>query len=740
MRGLPLSTAGLLLATTMLAGASDARAQTTPPAVAAPRGGIEEIVVTAQRREQSAQEVGIAVTAITGEELTARGVTTVNQLENLAPSLEVESAFGGGQPQFRLRGVGFEDYATNNTPTVGVYVDEVAYPIPAMTQGILFDMERVEVLRGPQGTLYGRNTTGGAVNFITRKPTAETSAGATVEYGRFNRWQAEGFVSGALAPTVRARLAATTTQGGGWQENRTTGQDHGDADRLGVRGQIAADAGEAVELLLSAHWYRDESDGQGLYLFRPAGATRADTGRRATGWGTSASFAGLLGIARDTAPFRDNEGYGASLRVTADLSGTELVSLTSYETLDRFEYNDWDATPQNVANQAYLSDGSVFAQELRLSGQAGDQVRWLVGGYYSSEELDEDFRTGFTDVFGFDVSTNYDQEVETASLFGQGEYQLNPQVNLILGLRYEDETRELKNFNTVTFPVIGLGVTNLNRSTDLSELTGKAGVEFQANDDVLFYGTVSKGIKSGGFTAVNTLAADQVNPFAAEELWAYEVGVKTDVPAANLRLNAAAFWYDYTDQQVLSVIIDPVFGAVGRFANVPESTIWGGEAELTWQPVETLTITQSLGYKEGEYDRFVAPDLAASSATCFPCRTVTVDRSGEELGFPNWSYGGSATLAVPLQAGYTVTAAADYSYRDTSTSNLLGPVYTIDSYWLFNASLSVGPTDGNWQATLWARNLFDAEYDETRNFFIGGWDIAAAGAPATYGVRVSVGF
>jgi iron complex outermembrane receptor protein len=149
-----------------------------------------------------------------GDELSRRGVTNVNDLQFQTPSLEVVPAFGGGQPQFRIRGVGFEDYATNNTPTVGIYVDEVAYPVPVMTQGALFDIERVEVLRGPQGTLYGRNTTGGAINFITRRPTEQFSAGIDAEYGRFGLLKAEGFVAGPISDTLRFRVAGTTEQGG----------------------------------------------------------------------------------------------------------------------------------------------------------------------------------------------------------------------------------------------------------------------------------------------------------------------------------------------------------------------------------------------------------------------------------------------------------------------------------------------------------------------------------------------
>src|SRR5690606_17683089 len=159
---------------------------------APPATTVDEVIVTAQRREQAAQDVGIALSVLSGESLTQQGVTNVNQLQNATPNLEVEPAFGGGAAQFRLRGVGFQDYASNNSPTVGVYVNEVAYPVPVMTQGLIFDIDRVEVLRGPQGTLYGRNTTGGAISFVTRRPTEVMSAGIKGEYATFDSVQVEG--------------------------------------------------------------------------------------------------------------------------------------------------------------------------------------------------------------------------------------------------------------------------------------------------------------------------------------------------------------------------------------------------------------------------------------------------------------------------------------------------------------------------------------------------------------------
>src|SRR5271170_2762248 len=189
--------------------------------------GIETVTVTAQKRSESAQSVGIALTVLTADDLTKQGITKVNGLQYATPSLEVVPAFGSGQPEFRLRGVGFDDYASNNSSTVGVYVDEVAYPVQAQTQGTLFDLQRTEVLYGPQGTLYGINTTGGLINFVTNKPTDTFTFGLTGDYDSHNEFIGNGYFSGPITDGLDYRLAFITDQGGAWQRNRDTGQTYG---------------------------------------------------------------------------------------------------------------------------------------------------------------------------------------------------------------------------------------------------------------------------------------------------------------------------------------------------------------------------------------------------------------------------------------------------------------------------------------------------------------------------------
>ena len=713
--------------------ATTAQAQQGPPADQATT--VDEVIVTAQRREQAAQDVGIALSVLSGESLTQQGITNVNQLQNATPNLEVEPAFGGGAAQFRMRGVGFQDYASNNSPTVGVYVNEVAYPVPVMTQGLIFDIDRVEVLRGPQGTLYGRNTTGGAISFVTKRPTEELSAGLITEWGSQDQFRAEGYVSGPLASTVRGRLAISTEQGGAWQRNRVTGETLGDADRTGARALLAWDPSETLSFLLDVHGGIDKSENQGLYLLsdlRTRGGTGptipADKDRSKTGWGLSPRFAAEIGRDVNAKPGRDNSSWGTSLNANLALKGMNLNSISSFETLKRDEYGDWDSSASVEADTFFGSDVDVMSQELRLSSDNDSALTWVAGFYYSKQELNERYSSDFIDIYGTYAQVTYDQKVESWSLFGQAEYAFTEQLKAIFGLRYEEETRELAGFGSAFGGATALPPTSVD--TKMTPLTGKAALEFKPSDNVLIYGSVSRGAKSGGFTTYNTGDRSGIEPFDPEILWAYEVGFKAD-PSRAVQINGAAYYYDYNGQQVLSAVCG-ANGPVGRFTNA-DSKIYGAELEGVFRPTAGLRISQNISYKQGEYTDFVDLDIPKCQQT--PRVTAFIDKSGDEIPFPALSYGGSISYDWTV-SGFAVTAETNYSYRDEYPS-WLGPKYDVEAYWLANASVTVGPEDANWSVTFWARNLFDQDYDLTRNFFTSA-DIAQPGRPRTIGARLSL--
>jgi len=719
----------------MLVSAGDARAEEA--AKAADAAGIETVVVTAQRREQSSQDLGVSLTTLSKSDLERRDVTNVNDLTKLVPSLQVEPAFGSGQPQFRLRGIGFSDYASNNAPAVGVNIDQVAFPVPIMTQGQLFDIARVEVLRGPQGTLYGRNTTGGAVNFLTADPTAALKLGATTEYNSLGEFKGEGYVSGGVSDRLRLRLAAATDQGGGWQFNRETDQSIGEKNVANVRVKADADVTDSLNVKLSVHYGKDQSENVGTYLIAPyttpsGTVIPADTSRKSTGWGLSSQFAALTGLSKTEKPSRDNDSYGASAIIEQTFDRVKVTDIVSYEGLNRRELDDWDGTSVNSANVFFSSNAGVVSNELRLSSNGRSPLQWIAGLYYSRENLSDKFIDDFMSNYGFITQTSYHQNAQTVSEFGQVEYNVTDSLKLIGGLRNEHEDRKLTDFRTRQLTSSTSFGSLSAISTEMNKVSGKIGAEYRIAEPALVYATISRGVKSGGFSAYNTLSVAQLTPFRPEEVLNYETGVKTDLFNRRLRVNGSVYFADYRDQQVQSAIWDPVYTTIGKIVNAPKSELYGGELEVIAEPVPGLRVSNGLGYSRGRYTDFTDLDAAASRAAG---HAVTVDKSGRDLGFPKLTYVGSVSYTIQT-GGFDIVPEVSYSYRGAQTSNW-GELYNIDPYWLVDLGLTVKPEEGNWAVTLYGKNVLNTSYDVTRNYFTES-SIGVRGEPAAAGVRLKV--
>lgn len=708
--------------------------------------GIETVTVTAEKRAESAQNVGIALTVVTSDDLVKHGIDQINGLAYATPSLEIVPAFGSGQPEFRLRGVGFDDYGSNNSSTVGVYIDGVAYPIPSQTQGVFFDIARTEVLYGPQGTLYGINTTGGAVSFITNKPTDFFTAGITEQYDSHNESITNGYVSGPIADGLDFRLAGITDQGGAWQKNIQTGQSLGDKNTSAVRGELQWEANSDWKFLLEAHYGYDKSEPNGLYLFAPIAANNpfnpthaaipAYSNTTETDWGGSIEFAGLTGIAPNAKPFHNSDNDGVDLTANGNLGFAELTSITSYDELHRREYNDWDASSLALAGTYFDTEARVFSQELRLASNDDGPFTWVGGLYYAHQSLDEDFDSDFWQSLGFVTQTTYNQHVDTAAIFGQTEYQFTDQLKLVTGLRAEDEQRKQDDYvtagvfgpNAIPFPF----GPEADKSLRNKRLSGKGELEYKPTEAVLLYASVSEGVKSGGFTAYNVGNASAVPPVKPEVLWAYEAGFKSTFFDNTLQLNGAGFYYHYEDEQVQSAIASPA-GPIGAIVNAPKAHLYGGELEAEWQPDSAWRIAQSVGWKGGEFDKYLFLD---------PNTGVFINDRGRSEGFPPWSYNGSVSYLWTFP-GYGLEFETDYAYHDHQDPLLLqqladGPTYNVKAYWLANANVTLTPDNGPWSVAIFAHNFFNTKYDLTRNFFLTGIDIAQRGEPATVGLRVSL--
>ncbi|OFX03875.1 MAG: TonB-dependent receptor [Alphaproteobacteria bacterium RIFCSPHIGHO2_12_FULL_63_12] len=450
------------------------------PALAQESGGrLDEIVVTAQKREQGSNDVGITLNAFTGDQLQARGVQTAEDLALITPGLTVNDTAATGVPLYTIRGVGFQDYSTAASSTVGLYFDEVAIPYTVMSRGALFDIQRVEVLKGPQGDLYGRNTTAGQINFISNKPTDELDAGASFGYSSFDTVDVNLHLSGPISDGVRGRLAFTTTQSGeGWQESLTRDDELGKQNVFSVRGMLEFDLGSNADLLLRAQYVKDKSDNKAntAYDGRIIGSTEFalpyaqifpfigtglapwySTGdNRAADW--TNSYTDPNGVTYNLRPRRDNDLISLSAKLNWNL--TEDVALTAISGFDKFEReeaNDWDGSFANDSSNINTSDIEVFSQEVRLTGE-GEKLNWVAGLYYSDDNVNEFYNYFMSDslfgnggvVFGaqpfasspiLQLHTRYDQDTTSKAAFAHAEYNITPRFRFTGGVRYTDEKR-----------------------------------------------------------------------------------------------------------------------------------------------------------------------------------------------------------------------------------------------------------------------------------------------------------
>jgi outer membrane receptor protein involved in Fe transport len=735
--------------------ASGAMAQASlapPPAKQAATATLEDIVVTAEKRTQKVQTLGGSVSVLSGKDLAAHNVNDIFDLQYQTPSLQVTPQFGSGQLEFAIRGVGFEDYASNNAPTVSLYIDEFAFPVTFGANGQIYDVQRVEVLRGPQGTLYGRNTTGGAVNYVLNRPTRDLTGSFTLQEGRFGSTLLEGDVSGSVAHDVQIRLAGETQQGGAWQHG-PYGRMLGNTDRSSLRMLLDWEPTDTLTIEANLHGSHDRSDALGTHLYAPNTAldevgrdvppTPVDPDRDDTMWGTSSLFAKEIGIEPETKPFSHIDTAGVNLRADQVFDAGRLSDLISYDYAGRQEYDDFDALPLALADVYFNTRANVFANELRLTSNTAGPLTYLAGIYYAHQYLADIYRGGFDQIYGVDTAVRYSQFVNTISGFGQVSARITDALTFTGGLRLEHEERNLDNFGS--FVLVGGRAINpdnmASQSTSYTKPSGKLELQYTPFANDMIYGEVSEGLKSGGFTTYNAkTAAVGTAPFQPEELLAYELGNKLEIPAVNLRLNLASFYYDYHNEQIQAAVLNATTGLVGSIVNAPRSHLFGGEIEITWSPLPGLTLAQSAAEATGAFDEF----SSLQSATNIRRRGtpdfvgVYLNRAGEALPAPKFTANGSISYRKGFDR-YAVTFDVDYSLRTTYNS-LFGSLYDVSGYTLLNAHMSFGPNDGIWMITLYGQNILNKHYDIDRNYFVAGDDIATAGLPATYGVRATANF
>ncbi|GBQ33037.1 TonB-dependent receptor [Gluconacetobacter sacchari DSM 12717] len=658
-----------------------------------------------------------STTTISSEVLVARHVTTVTDLQNLVPNLTIQTQGGSNAPDFYLRGIGLSDYTQNNTPSVMTYFDDVAYPLAALTSGMMFDLQEVNVDAGPVGFAHGMADTGGEVRIRTNGPSRALHYGLSEDIASYNRSKTNVYLSGSLADTVQFRIAGQALEGGAFRFNRATGQSIGNANAGGFRAKLDWEPDTKTVVRLGFDWSQDNSDAMAGFVRQDlTGQFPPDRNIYATGWKLNPHFADLIGIPRNAIPSNDINSWATSLRVGRDLGWATLTSISSYAAQVRHQYIDRDATPVASADSYLAGNTGVFSQEIRLDGSTlHNRLDWVAGLYYSrirswgENWLDE---TGIPTV-GYIQETTHSEPQQNFSQFAQARYTLLPGLKLTAGIEHQSDDRQ---FNDVD--IIMRGISS-HRYPDHGALTnqfsGKVGLQYQVTPRVMIYGDIRRGVKPGGFTANTTLVPSQLDPFKPEWLLAYEAGFKTELFDHRLRINGAAYWDEYHDQQTLGVLLIPPYGMVGDYINVPRSTIWGTELQIQANPLPGLTLTQNLGYERGQYDDYSTLNTGATGAhylMTHQWQAIYSNYAGADMGIPKLTLSGSAAYKTgPIFNSVTLTPEIDYSFRSAQALQPRGSgPYLLPAYFLLNASLTVKPVHGRWSVTAYATNLANRDY------------------------------
>jgi iron complex outermembrane receptor protein len=583
---------------------------------------LEEIIVTAQKREQSLQDVSIAISAFDSSQLTELGLTNLEQLPTVIPNVELSDARGAGQPTWVIRGAGLADFNANNTPVSAIFYDEVYMTSNALGGIGLFDVNRVEVLKGPQGGLYGRNATGGAIRILSERPDlTEMSGFVRASYGEWDRWGVEGAIGGPIIENKLAyRIAAYTDQDGGWQDSLATPGDdeHGDRDFQAVRGQLLFTPSDELEFLLKIDSGKDESE---TTLARLNGTYDTDfsfdycdaiyQGRRDDS--TCLGFHNLLGdpllpsdqkdngetVLSNPINELDNDWTGYNLYIDWDVGFASFKSITSYLDFDYYQFYDYDATPLVfVSSVEGFPDADTnieqWSQEFRLISTGDGPLTWLAGAIYAEDtnESIQSFSVQALADLDFVPFTNgvadYTQDTEAWAVYGQVGYDLTDSLNLHGSLRYTDEDKDIDYLSTVIIGGSPVPIGDVEGfETSLEEnWSGHIGLDWSFTDHVLLYARFSRGVKSGGFFAAFTDNNDQLTPYDEEINDSFEIGVKSN-PTETLQINAAAFFYDYQDAQGTIQVesAGSPTGTLFTIGTVGDAEHYGVEVDLLWAPL-----------------------------------------------------------------------------------------------------------------------------------------------------------
>jgi iron complex outermembrane receptor protein len=666
---------------------------------------LEEVVVTAQRREQALQDVPMAISAFTGEELAALQADNLDSLQGAVPNMNLVQGRGSNSSvNAFIRGVGQPDALQTFDPAVGVYVDDVYM---ARIQGALFkiyDIERIEVLRGPQGTLYGKNTPAGAIRLVTRTPGQEFEAQAGLLVGDYSRVQARGYISGPLSDSFAVGLSVLHDERDGFVTDPVTGKEYNDEDTTVARLKANWDISADVNVVFAADYTTEDV---AMTLGRaeaPLIATDLALGPVVLQPAPTGDWNFETPTNMDPSDGQEVENSGASMTVNWEFGqSTALKSITAFRGLDADLFIDIDASSFSLGDVFVGVDQDQFSQEFQLLGSSAN-VEWVAGLYYLDEDISSHQDAWADDWLRFatlpiNALRTVDDDLQTKSYaaFGQADWNFAEAWTLGLGLRYTKEEKDY--FRTTSLFTNLLGTFDpqffFNDSGSWDSWTPTFTLNYDLTEDVRLYGRLAKGFKSGGFNGRANSAAD-VSAFDPEEVWTGELGAKTTMAEGRLQANYTVFMSKYDDFQAR---ISEGDGLNFRFPvlNAAELDIKGAEVELNWLATESLQLSTQIGYLDSEYG---AGGFSGS------------DGVFDEPAFsPEWTARFAGIYSFNLAGGSTIQLAADANYRDSmwlSVENV-APL-TEGDYWLFNGFVSWMSPEQTWTVMAGIKNATDELY------------------------------
>jgi len=734
----------------ILASASSAQAQEAS-AQAESTGGLDEIVVTAQRREERLQDVPIAVTAVSAAALDTAGIDVSRDLPQLVPSVQFSRS--GASGLFFVRGVGTTNAAVGEEGANAFYVDGVYLGDLAQTINSFNNIERIEVLKGPQGTLFGRNATGGLVHVVTREPGDELRMDAQVSYANYETVDGKLYVATPVGDNAGIDLALTyRNQDKGWGYNPTIGREIHVENYWGARSKAVVRPSDTVKLTITGDYFKNE-DNLGLaWKIKPGvigtGGVTGPEGQDSTA---------------DMYPITRQKIYGTSLTAEVDLGFATLTNIAAYRKARNASDFDVDGGPLPLIRINFVSTSETIQEELRLASNGSGPVSWQAGVFYLRSKATNDSTFTGSAFTSSGVARQYvDAELTTDSYAGFGEvtWKVTPSTQLTGGLRYTQDRRDFDGTSTTyllngsALPPAGQPIPKLK----YNEWTYRLALRQDLSQDVNLYASVNRGFKAGSYSLQSPTNA----PFRPQTIMAYEVGLKSELFQRKLRLNLAAFHYDIDDFQVRSAAV--ATPGANLILNAATVKVDGIEAEFEAAPVDGLRIFGGATYLDSRFDKFGGPGADFQAPIVYPLpATCPGDRFGTAnpglLG-PGPRTGGYVTcfgdasgnatpnspkFAASLGASYSVPvgdtgkiqATALYSYND---GYYFEPdnVHQQDSFSLFNASLEFWPTE-TFGISLWGKNLFNKEYI-IQDLTTATGTTEALGAPRTYGLDFKMSF